>query len=88
MPLLGRKLAEGFVDDVTVLQFGANATESKALQCRNIVLDEGERVGCRDGCEDSEGAHLVSEAIYRPRGGLWHTITGWTKANTPLAVRP
>jgi hypothetical protein len=40
--LLGRELAEGVVDDVTILEFGANTAESEMSQRGNVILRKGE----------------------------------------------
>ena len=37
----GCKPAKSFSDDVTVLEFGANAKESEILQLRDVVLEDG-----------------------------------------------
>ena len=63
MRSLGGKFAEGFFDDVTVLQFVTNTTEGKPFQRGNIVLDKGEHMGFQGSLGDSN-EHTLSASRY------------------------
>ena len=82
MGSLGRKLAEGLLDDVTILEFEANTGEGKVFQRRNVVL----RKVSQKGCGDSKGlVHLVSKSIDRPGRWSLDIIMGWTtQFNSPV----
>ena len=76
MDSLGRKLAEGLLDDVTLLEFETNTEEGQIFQRRNVILGEGGQNGWGG---DKGVVHLVSKSIYRPRGRSWNIIVGCTR---------
>ena len=79
MDSLGRELAEGLLDDVTILEFEANTGESEIFQRRNVIL---RKVG-QNSCGDSKGlVHLVSKSIDRPGRRSLDIIVG--QSNSPV----